>query len=480
MDRSEKPKLPKKLAMLSVPLAMASPVLGDLPANSSPSSEVQQNTDSKQLAPASRATEVTGVIPEAIKSKPVSSYRVKSGDTVTQIAKRFGVSVSKIARLNNLGPTSLIRVGQTLKLTGASPKRAVVESYRVKAGDNLSAIAKRHGLTLQELTAVNRISVNTIIYPGQVLRVAKILPAPAPEANAPDSYQVQVGDTLEAIAKRFSLSLSALRDFNGLNKSTIIYVGQVLSLKPQQKKQSAAPKPPTSKAPAQSAPAQTPSASTLSDEVSNLDPMRPTGACTVHGFHTVLAGETVSRIAAVYGVSTQSVLSANSLSWSSTIYVGQRLSIPGVHEIKHCPSITKLSPEMRINAEIIHRVGRSLGVSDYGIAIAFATAMQESSLKNINFGDRDSIGLFQQRPSKGWGTIEQIMDPEYSARAFFGGPSGPNFGQVRGLLDIKNWSSMTLTKAAQAVQVSAFPDAYQKWELSAWSWLDLIEAGVDG
>ena len=480
MDRSDKPKKPNKLAMLSVPLAMASPVLGELPVSASPSSEVQKNSDSEELTQASVSTEVTGAIPEVVKANPVSSYRVKSGDTVTQIAKRFGVSVSKIAQLNNLGPTSLIRVGQTLKLTGSSPKKAVVESYRVKAGDNLSAIAKRHGLTLQELTAVNRISSKTIIYPGQVLRVAKILTPPAPEANSPDSYQVQAGDSLESIAQRFSLSLSALRDFNGLNKNSIIYVGQVLSLKPTQAKPTFAPEAPRAPTPDASPAAAAPSASTLSDEISNLDPMRPTGACTIHGFHTVLAGETVSRIAAVYGVSTQSVLSANSLSWSSTIYVGQRLTIPGVHEIKHCPSITKLSPEMRSNAEVIHRVGKSLGVSDYGIAIALATAMQESSLKNIDFGDRDSIGLFQQRPSQGWGSVEQIMDPEYSARAFFGGASGPNFGKVRGLLDVKDWSTMTLTKAAQAVQISAFPEAYQKWELSAWSWLDLIEAGASG
>jgi LysM repeat protein len=207
--------------------------------------------------------------------------------------------------------------------------------------------------------------------------------------------------------------------------------------------------------------------------------MRPTGACTIHGFHTVQAGETISRIAAVYGVSTQSVLSSNALSWSSTIYVGQRLAIPGVHEIKNCPSLTKLTSEMRENAAVIYQVGKKLGVSDYGIVIALATAMQESSLKNIDYGDRDSVGLFQQRTSQGWGTIAEIMDPEYSARAFFGGPTGPNAGKIRGLLDIKNWSTMTLSKAAQAVQISAFPDAYQKWELSAWSWFDLIETDSD-
>jgi LysM repeat protein len=196
----------------------------------------------------------------------------------------------------------------------------------------------------------------------------------------------------------------------------------------------------------------------------------------VHGFHTVLAGETVSRIAALYGVSVQAVLSSNRLSWSSTIYVGQRLSIPGAHTIQNCPELTVLTPEMLKNATTIYRVGKKLAVSEFGIVVALATAMQESRLRNINYGDRDSLGLFQQRPSQGWGTVSQIMNPEYSARAFFGGSTGPNFGRARGLLEIANWSNMTLAAAAQAVQISAFPAAYQKWEMSAWSWYDLIEA----
>jgi LysM repeat protein len=197
------------------------------------------------------------------------------------------------------------------------------------------------------------------------------------------------GDSLDSVAEKFGMTLGTLREYNDLAKASIIYVGQVLNLKPPVG-QAKAPKPPK---PASSA-------STLSDEISSLDPMRPTGACTIHGFHTVLSGETISRIAAVYGVSTQSVLSANSLSWSSTIFVGQRLSIPGVHEIKNCPSITKMSQEMKQNAQVIYRVGKDLGVSDYGIVIALAAAMQESSLVNIDYGDRDSVGLFQQRPPK--------------------------------------------------------------------------------
>jgi LysM repeat protein len=467
MDRSDKSNLPKKLAFLSVPLAAASPVFADLPATATETSEIQKTSDAASQVVPTPTTEVTAAIPTVAPASKPTTYKVKSGDTVTAIAKRFGLAVTSIAKLNSLGPKSLIRVGQVLKLSGTQAPDTAVESYRVKPGDTLLAIAARHGLTLSELTAINRISSSTLIYPGQVLRVAKVLPASQPPLNAPDSYQVIAGDSLESIAKKFSLSLSALREFNGLSRSSIIYVGQVLSLKPTA---------PVAKPPVSKVPTPTPSASTLSDEVSSLDPMRPTGACTIHGFHTVQAGETISRIAAVYGVSTQSVLSSNSLSWSATIYVGQRLTIPGVHEIKNCPSLTKLTAEMRENAEVIYRVGKKLGVSDYGIVIALATAMQESSLKNIEYGDRDSVGLFQQRTSQGWGTIAEIMDPVYSARAFFGGPTGPNAGKIRGLLDIRNWSTMTLSKAAQAVQISAFPDAYQKWELSAWSWFDLIES----
>ena len=468
MDRNDKSKLPKKLAFLSVPLAATSPVFADLPATATETSEIQKSSDAPAPSASAPTTEVTAAIPVVSQTTRPSTYRVKSGDTVTQIAKRFGLSITAIAKLNNLGPKSLIRVGQVIKLVGNTPPEVEAESYRVRPGDTLSGIASRHQLTLSELTSINRISSSTLIYPGQVLRVAKVIPSSQPPVGAPDTYVVATGDSLDSVAEKFGITLGALREYNDLARASIIYVGQVLNLKPPVG-QAKAPKPPK---PASSA-------STLSDEISSLDPMRPTGACSIHGFHTVLSGETISRIAAVYGVSTQSVLSANSLSWSSTIYVGQRLTIPGVHEIKNCPSITKMSQEMKQNAQVIYRVGKDLGVSDYGIVIALAAAMQESSLVNIDYGDRDSVGLFQQRTSQGWGTIAQIMDPKYSARAFFGGPTGPNAGKIRGLLDIKNWSTMSLAKAAQAVQISAFPDAYQKWELSAWSWFDQIESEIN-
>ena len=92
-------------------------------------------------------------------------------------------------------------------------------------------------------------------------------------------------------------------------------------------------------------------------------------------------------------------------------------------------------------------------------------------MRNVRHGDRDSLGLFQQRPSAGWGSAEQVMDPLRASQAFFGGTGNPNRGVTRGLLDIPGWEAMTVTQAAQAVQISAFPDYYAKWETSARAWL---------
>ncbi|MBM0238794.1 C40 family peptidase [Micromonospora sp. ATA32] len=111
--------------------------------------------------------------------------------------------------------------------------------------------------------------------------------------------------------------------------------------------------------------------------------------------------------------------------------------------------------QLDIAATIID-VGVSKGVPRWGWVVAVATAMQESGLHNLPFlGDRndhDSVGVFQQRPSQGWGTAEQLSKPSYQAGRFFDK-----------LVTVPGWQTMPLTQAAQAVQVSAFPDAYATW-----------------
>lgn len=111
-----------------------------------------------------------------------------------------------------------------------------------------------------------------------------------------------------------------------------------------------------------------------------------------------------------------------------------------------------LSPAQLGNAQIIAEVGVRMGVPMPGEMIAIATALQESTLQNLDHGDRDSLGLFQQRPSQGWGTPAQIMNPVYAAQQFY-----------RQLLQIPRWRSMRTTDAAQAVQRSGYPEAYEKW-----------------
>lgn len=120
--------------------------------------------------------------------------------------------------------------------------------------------------------------------------------------------------------------------------------------------------------------------------------------------------------------------------------------------------MAKWSSEQLANARIIQQVGQSLGASPRDILIAVMAAWQESNLRNLSYGDRDSVGLFQQR--SGWAPLNVRMDPRQAATMFF---TGGQQGQ-RGLLDFKNRDQYSLTQAAQKVQVSAFPDAYAKWE----------------
>ncbi|WP_030438589.1 hypothetical protein [Actinoplanes subtropicus] len=104
------------------------------------------------------------------------------------------------------------------------------------------------------------------------------------------------------------------------------------------------------------------------------------------------------------------------------------------------------------NAATITAVGIRRGMPEQAVVIALATALQESKLENREDGDRDSIGLFQQRPSQGWGPADKIKDPRYAADKFYSA-----------LKKIKGWQKMRVTDAAQRVQRSAYPNAYEKW-----------------
>lgn len=113
----------------------------------------------------------------------------------------------------------------------------------------------------------------------------------------------------------------------------------------------------------------------------------------------------------------------------------------------------QLTPEQSANAALITGISIQRGLPPRAASIALATALQESKLRNINYGDLDSLGLFQQRPSQDWGTHAQIMDPVYSSNAFY-----------QELELIPGYLLLPITEAAQAVQRSAYPDAYAQHE----------------
>ncbi|PWU45851.1 hypothetical protein DLJ46_20025 [Micromonospora globispora] len=130
------------------------------------------------------------------------------------------------------------------------------------------------------------------------------------------------------------------------------------------------------------------------------------------------------------------------------------------HGVQGAQSHIDLSDEQTANAKAIIAATKKSGLNERAAVISIATSLQESKLENLgHLGDRndhDSLGLFQQRPSSGWGTPEQITDPEYSTMAF-----------QKGLKQVDGWQDMPLTQAAQTVQVSAYPDAYAQWEQQA-------------
>ncbi|MFI6396180.1 C40 family peptidase [Nonomuraea sp. NPDC050540] len=126
-------------------------------------------------------------------------------------------------------------------------------------------------------------------------------------------------------------------------------------------------------------------------------------------------------------------------------------------------STLTLDGEQQTHAALIVQVAMERGLPARAAVIAIATALQESKLRNLTYGHLDSLGLFQQRPSQGWGTREQILDPRYATGTFYDH-----------LVKVKRWERLPLTQAAQAVQLSGYPTAYAQWEALAQRVVDAL------
>lgn len=244
-------------------------------------------------------------------------YTVQSGDTLSGIALKFSTTSSKLAQLNSISNPNLIYVGQRLLVNQSSNSNSSSSgqssstttntetssaSYTVKSGDTLSGIASQYNTTVNQIVSLNQLSNPNLIYVGQVLKLKNSQTtnssssSSSTAATTAGTYTVKAGDTLSAIASRYSTSSSTLASLNSLSNPNLIYVGQVLKVSSN--------------------------ASTSSSTSSSANSTVTTAAS-----YTVKSGDTLSAIAAKYGTTYQALASANSISNPNDIYVGQVIKV---------------------------------------------------------------------------------------------------------------------------------------------------------
>lgn len=378
----------------------------------------------------------------AIAQPAAAESRVRSVPATLAAAMRAQAKADAATSLKAaVIPAASVPVTLPSALRPAQPAAPAV--YTIARGDTISAVAGRYGLDTFAVLKLNNLQANTIIYPGQKIKLTGSTPAPAatpapstPRASAPATssgggsvYVVKSGDTLSAIAARHGVGLSEIFKWNGLGMSSVIYPGQKVKVGGGTSTPApAAPKPATK--PASSAPA--PASS---------------------GSYTIKAGDTLSGIAARNSVRLSDVLSANRLTMSSIIYPGQKLVIPGASTIAPASSTPATTtplvpstflgfsypaavvssanqnkallnaspvPSLQQMKSIVADTARRMGV-DASLAMAFA--FQESGFNQRAVSPANAIGTMQVIPSSGeWasdlvGRKLNLLDPYDNATA---------------------------------------------------------------
>lgn len=244
-------------------------------------------------------------------------YTVQSGDTLSGIALKFSTTSSKLAQLNSISNPNLIYVGQRLLVNQSSNSNssssgqssstttnteASAASYTVKSGDTLSGIASQYNTTVNQIVSLNQLSNPNLIYVGQVLKLKNSQTTNSSSSSSSTAtttagtYTVKAGDTLSAIASRYSTSSSTLALLNSLSNPNLIYVGQVLKV-------------------------------SSNASTSSLTSSSANSTVTTAASYTIKAGDTLSAIAAKYGTTYQALASTNSISNPNDIYVGQVIKV---------------------------------------------------------------------------------------------------------------------------------------------------------
>ena len=237
------------------------------------------------------STPVSSVPEEQKPSNPsesstlVTTYTVQSGDTLSEIAARYGTTVNELMSLNGISNPNLIYPGEVLRIPGrvSESSSSSLTIYKVQSGDTLSEIAARYGTTVNELMSLNGISNPNLIYPGEVLRIRGNV------SGSVATYTVQSGDTLSEIAARYGTTVNRLVSLNGISNLDLIYPGEVLRIRGRM----------------------------IGSSSSSLT------------IYKVQSGDTLSEIAARYGTTVNELVNLNEISNPNLIYPGEVLRIRG-------------------------------------------------------------------------------------------------------------------------------------------------------
>lgn len=234
-----------------------------------------------------------------------ATYTVKSGDSLSSIANKFGTSTSTLTFINNLSNPNLIYVGQTIKLSSTTTSSTTTTNtltssnagtYTVKSGDTLSSIASKYGTSVATLTSINKLSNANLLLVGQTLKLSATSSTTTGKTTTTSTstsgaYTVKSGDTLSAIASKYGTTVSALASANGISNTNAIYVGQSIKL----------------------------SGSSSSSVKTS------TTTSTSGSSYTVKSGDSLSAIAAQHGLRWATLAAKNGISSPYTIYVGQTI-----------------------------------------------------------------------------------------------------------------------------------------------------------
>lgn len=238
---------------------------------------------------------------DAYSSSKLTHHRVRKGENLSLIADRYNVSLAELYAWNGLNSRSRIYPGQKIKLykendskqTDLSESDSEIKFHTVKKGENLSYIASRYGVSLNDIMSWNSISSASRIYPGQKLKLFNTVKTDATQDKQAEYHKVIKGENLSYIAEKYNISINDIMEWNDISKNENIYPGQNLAV----------------------------SFSSVDTKVS------VTGKDENNNYHIVKKGENLSYIADKYNISMSDLMKWNSISKNENIYPGQKLSV---------------------------------------------------------------------------------------------------------------------------------------------------------